>query len=55
MLLLLIISITSFLSSIWWLVAKITGTFLAKLIMKVLGLVGTTLPIVYWLKLLNII
>lgn len=54
---LLIISIICFILSAFFLFAKITGSQggLTKILIRIVGLLGTFLPIVYWLKLLNVI
>jgi hypothetical protein len=49
----LTITIICFLTSLFFLIAKLTGHILVQVIMKLLGLFGTILPIIYWLKLLN--
>jgi hypothetical protein len=50
-----IMSIICFLNSCWWLIADVTGKLVFKFIVKVLGIVGTVLPIIYWLKILGMI
>jgi hypothetical protein len=53
----IIMSICSFIANLFWLVADITGTksvFLILLV-KTIALFGVLTPILYWLKLLNII
>lgn len=48
-------SICSFLMGMFFIVANWTGTTTVKFGFKLLGILGTILPIIYWLKLLAII
>jgi hypothetical protein len=50
----LIISIICFLNSFWWIIAKVAGPLFFKLCVKLLGILGTSLPIIYWTDLLKI-
>jgi hypothetical protein len=42
-------------SSLFWLAANVTGTFAWKVFAKITGIIGTVLPIIYWLKIANLI
>jgi hypothetical protein len=55
--LILIMSILCFIPNLFWLLAEITGTrnFIIMLIIKAIALLGTILPVIYWLKITNII
>lgn len=54
--LILIMSICSFIANIFILIADANNSdFIFIVIFKAIGLFGTVLPIIYWLKLLNII
>jgi hypothetical protein len=52
---LLTISIICFLNSMFWVVADLKGTAILKFIVRTIGFIGAILPIVYWLKLLEVI
>jgi len=51
----LIMSIICFLTSAFCLVAKVTGGTIAFLLAKLIGLVGVICPVIYWLKIANVI
>ena len=50
-------SILCFLPNFWWLLANVTGvkSVFTILIIKLLAFLGILLPILYWIKLLQII
>jgi hypothetical protein len=51
-----IMSVCSFLSNLLLILANVTSAlFTVKVLLKVIGLLGTVVPIIYWLKLLAII
>ena len=53
---LIVMSILCFVTNMFWLVAKVTGgNFLGKIAVKTIALLGTMLPLIYWLKLLGVI
>jgi hypothetical protein len=53
---LIVMSVLCFIPNIFWLVAKVTGGgVLGKMIVKTIALLGTLLPMIYWLKLLSVI
>ena len=50
------VMLISFVNGAWWLSASVTGSFIAKLLIKsVLGFGGLLLPSIYFLKLFGII
>jgi hypothetical protein len=55
--LILIMSVCSFLPSLFWLVGTVNGTksVLVVLLIKMIALLGTITPVIYWFKLLNLI
>lgn len=50
-----IVMVICFLTSLWWLIATVSGPLLFKFIVKIIGLLGTILPVIYFLKVYNII
>jgi hypothetical protein len=53
---LIVMSVLCFIPNMFWLLSKITGTNgLGKMIIKTIALLGTLLPMIYWLKLLGVI
>ena len=53
--LLITISIICFLFSLFFLIGEITAPLLVKILTKIIAILGVMLPMIYWLKLLNII
>ena len=52
----LMMSVCSFIGCLFFLVAKVNNAhWLLEVLVRMLGLVGTILPVIYWLKLLAII
>ena len=49
--LILAFSIICFLNSMFWLVSNVTGPFFFKVMARLVGIAGTALPLIYWLKL----
>jgi hypothetical protein len=49
--------VVCFIPNLFWLAAKVTGFggFLGKMVVKTIALLGTLLPLIYWLKLLSVI
>ena len=53
---LITMSIMCFIPNMFWLVSKVTGTnTFGKMAIKTVALLGTMLPLIYWLKLLSVI
>jgi hypothetical protein len=54
---LIVMSVVCFIPNLFWLAAKVTGFggFLGKMVVKTIALLGTLLPLIYWLKLLGVI
>ena len=53
---LIAMSVMCFIPNMFWLVAKVTGGgVLGKITVKTIALLGTMLPLIYWLKLLGVI
>ena len=44
-----------FANSLWWLISDITVPFIIKLSLKIIGVVGVIIPVVYFLKLWEIL
>ena len=53
--LILIMSIICFINSLWFLIANLTGNLILQAMFKIGAVLGTMLPIIYWLKLASII
>lgn len=51
----LIISIICFIQSAFWLAAKVTGNVASHILAKSMGIAGTVLPLIYWLKIGGVI
>ena len=53
---LIVMSIMCFIPNMFWLISKVTGTnAFGKMAIKTIALLGTMLPLIYWLKLLSVI
>lgn len=53
--LILIMSIACFITSMFFVISKLTGNILFTFLFKSIGFIGVIVPIIYWLKLLKII
>ena len=49
------VMVICFITSGFWLLAEVRGTIFFKVVTKLIGLIGVVLPIVYFLKMLQII
>jgi hypothetical protein len=49
----LTMSILCFLANFYFLIAKLTGPLLFTTIFRLVGILGTILPVIYWLKLMG--
>ncbi len=53
--LILLMSIVCFVSSFFFIVAKMKGVGFFQIVFRICGIFGTALPFIYWLKLAAII
>lgn len=53
--LIIIVMIICFLFSLWFLIADLNGPIIWTVGSKILGVLGTFLPLIYFLKVLNIL
>jgi len=53
--LILIITVICFVFSAIWVFGNVTGHFLIVILWRIIALLGTFLPIIYWLKIAQVI
>jgi len=53
--LIIIMSICSFLMGLFWSIAKLSGPPFQCAVMRIIGILGLALPLIFWLKIWEII